>query len=28
VTGVTNGLEGSLGTDSAGQERPNTNPCP
>jgi len=27
VTGVS-GVEGSLGTDSAGQERPNDNPCP
>lgn len=28
VTGVAGGIEGSLGTDSAGVERPNTNPCP
>jgi hypothetical protein len=28
VTGVTGSIEGSLGTNSAGQERPNTNPCP
>jgi hypothetical protein len=28
VTGVQNGVEWSLGTDSHGQERPNTNPCP
>jgi hypothetical protein len=28
VTGVTGGIEGSLGTSSAGATRPNTNPCP
>jgi hypothetical protein len=28
VTGITGGLEGSLGTNSAGAARPNTNPCP
>ena len=28
VTGVTGGVEGSLGTNSAGAERANTNPCP
>ncbi|HYV85559.1 MAG TPA: MopE-related protein [Patescibacteria group bacterium] len=28
VTGVHNGVEGSLGTNSAGTERPNDNPCP
>lgn len=28
VTGVTGGVEGSLGTNSAGATRPNTNPCP
>jgi hypothetical protein len=28
VTGVTGGVEGSLGTNSAGIERANTNPCP
>jgi hypothetical protein len=28
VTGVTAGLEGSLGTNSAGAPRPNANPCP
>jgi hypothetical protein len=28
VTGVTGGVEGTLGTNSEGQERPNTNPCP
>ena len=28
VTGTTNGVEGSLGRDSAGVERPNANPCP
>ncbi|HEX4823303.1 MAG TPA: MopE-related protein [Candidatus Polarisedimenticolaceae bacterium] len=28
VTGVTGGVEGSLGTDSAGTPRANTNPCP
>jgi hypothetical protein len=28
VTGVTGGIEGSLGTNSAGATRPNTNPCP
>jgi N-acetylneuraminic acid mutarotase len=28
VTGVTDAVEGSLGTDSAGAPRPNTNPCP
>jgi hypothetical protein len=28
VTGVTAGVEGSLGTDGAGAPRPNTNPCP
>ena len=28
VTGVHNGNEGSLGTNSAGVERPNDNPCP
>lgn len=28
VTGMTGGIEGSLGTDSAGAPRPNANPCP
>ena len=28
VTGVQNGVEGSLGQDSRGTERPNTAPCP
>jgi len=28
VTGVTGGVEGSLGTNSAGTPRPNANPCP
>ena len=28
VTGTTGGVEGSLGTNGAGVERPNTNPCP
>jgi hypothetical protein len=28
VSGKQNGAEGSLGKDSAGIERPNTNPCP
>jgi len=28
VTGVRGGVEGSLGTNSAGAERPNSNPCP
>jgi subtilisin family serine protease len=28
VTGVTAGVEGSLGRNSAGTERPNANPCP
>jgi hypothetical protein len=28
VTGVHLGIEGSLGTNSAGTERPNANPCP
>ena len=28
VTGVTAGVEGSLGTNSAGAERANTGPCP
>jgi hypothetical protein len=28
VTGVAGGVEGSLGSDGAGEERPNTNPCP
>jgi putative metal-binding protein len=28
VTGVTGGVEGSLGTNSAGAPRSNTNPCP
>jgi hypothetical protein len=28
VTGVSNGVEGSLGQDSTGAERPNTSPCP
>jgi N-acetylneuraminic acid mutarotase len=28
VTGVHNGFEGTLGTDSAGVTRPNTHPCP
>ena len=28
VTGVANGVEGSLGQDGRGVERPNTNPCP
>jgi hypothetical protein len=28
VTGVTGGVEGSLGTDGGNVERPNTNPCP
>jgi hypothetical protein len=27
VTGNVNGIESSLGTDSAGVERPNTNSC-
>ena len=27
VTGVTGGVEGSLGTNKAGVPRPNTNPC-
>jgi len=28
VTAVTAGVEGSLGTNSAGVTRPNANPCP
>jgi hypothetical protein len=28
VTGVTGGIEGNLGTNSAGGTRPNANPCP
>jgi hypothetical protein len=28
VSGSTSGVEGGLGTDSAGFERPNDNPCP
>src|SRR5262249_55255740 len=28
VTGVTSGVEGSLGADSTGVTRANTNPCP
>lgn len=28
VSGMSGGIEGSLGTNSAGQERPNDNPCP
>ena len=28
VTGTHNGVEGTLGTNSAGVTRPNTNPCP
>jgi hypothetical protein len=28
VSGVASGVEGSLGTDSSGAARPNTNPCP
>ena len=28
VAGVTAGIEGSLGTNSAGVTRPNANPCP
>jgi hypothetical protein len=28
VTGMQNGSEWSLGMDSAGNPRPNTNPCP
>jgi len=28
VTGVANGVEGGLGQDSTGEERPLTNPCP
>jgi hypothetical protein len=28
VTGRTGGIEGSLGTNSAGAMRPNVNPCP
>jgi hypothetical protein len=28
VTGVQNGVEWSLGTDSQGATRQNTNPCP
>lgn len=28
VTRVANGLEGSLGQDNRGIERPNANPCP
>ncbi|HEX4826494.1 MAG TPA: thrombospondin type 3 repeat-containing protein [Candidatus Polarisedimenticolaceae bacterium] len=28
ATGVTGGVEGSLGTNSSGALRPNTNPCP
>ena len=28
VTGVQNGTEWSLGTNSGGAQRPNTNPCP
>jgi len=28
VTGVASGVEGDLGSDSAGQARPNAHPCP
>jgi hypothetical protein len=28
VTGMLNAVESGLGTNSAGEERPNTNPCP
>jgi hypothetical protein len=28
VTGVANGVEGSLGKNGQGVERPNANPCP
>jgi hypothetical protein len=28
VTGISNGVESSLGTDSFGVTRPNTSPCP
>ena len=28
VAGVSSGVEGGLGTDSADQDRPNDNPCP
>jgi hypothetical protein len=28
VTGVKDGIEGSLGFDSAGRQRPNASPCP
>jgi hypothetical protein len=28
VTGVASGVEGSLGQNSAGMERPNSDPCP
>ena len=28
VTGVTSGVEGGLGANSAGATRPKTNPCP
>jgi hypothetical protein len=28
VTGIAGGVEGSLGTDSAGNPRPNTHSCP
>jgi hypothetical protein len=28
VTGIANGVESGLGMNSAGVERPNTNPCP
>ena len=28
VAPVVDGIEGSLGTDGSGQERPNANPCP
>jgi len=28
VTGVADGKESSLGTNTAGAERPNSNPCP
>jgi hypothetical protein len=28
ATGVANGVESTLGQDSSGNERPNTNPCP
>jgi hypothetical protein len=28
VTGVTGGVEGSLGNDGDGNPRPNANPCP